>query len=335
MSTPRMGDLFGGDDARTWLNLPEGRISADMTADIAVLGIGSATPYPLGSYCKDAPDAIRKARTWPGMLENHDFDLHGITPSNGLLPEGVRAVDCGNLELEDSADAKITAGNREIIRRNIVTLRRAGAIPFIFGGDDSVPIPVLEAYADNTPGNAPLSILQIDAHIDWRDDVNGERMGLSSNMRRASEMDHVGTIVQLAARGIGSARGRDVRDALAYGTRIHPMKQLLEENGLARAVADLPEGVPVYIALDVDSLDPVHMPAVIGPAPGGLNYWQMMEIFSLVSERAPIAGFNMVEMMPEQDINGQGALMASRVGISMLGLIAGQIAGSQIAGSQP
>ncbi|XDZ64846.1 arginase family protein [Alphaproteobacteria bacterium LSUCC0684] len=324
-SSPRMGDLFGGDDARTWLNLPEGRISEEMTADIAILGIGSATPYPLGSYCKEAPDAIRKARTWPGMLDHHDFDLHGTAPSGGILPEGVTAVDCGNLDVTDSADAAITARNREIIRQHIGMLRRAGAVPFIFGGDDSIPIPVLEAYADE----APLSILQIDAHIDWRDEVDGERMGLSSNMRRASEMDHIGTIVQLAARGIGSARGGDVKDALNYGTRLHPMQQLLEGGGIARAIEDLPEGVPLYIALDVDSLDPVHMPAVIGAAPGGLNYWQMMEIFRRASERAPIIGFNMVEMMPAQDINGQGALMASRLGISMLGLIAGQIARGQ------
>ncbi len=321
MSTPRMGDLFGSNEARTWLNLPEGEISATMKADIAVLGIGSATPYPIGSYCKDAPRAIRTARVWPDILDHHDFDLYGTTPSQGVLPGGVRVVDCGDLDLTDSAETHLTAQNREIIRKSITTLRKAGAVPFIFGGDDSVPIPVLEAYS----GEGPVSVLQIDAHIDWRDDVNGERFGLSSNMRRASEMDHVGTIVQLAARGIGSARGREVRDAIDYGVSLHPMPHLLEENGIARAIDNLPEGVPVYIALDVDSLDPTFMPAVIGPAPGGLDYWQMTEIFKRTAQRAPIAGFSMVEMMPEADINGQGALMASRLGLSMLGLIANQI----------
>jgi len=323
MSTLRMGDLFGSNDAKTWLNFPEGKISDAMQADIAVLGIGTATPYSIGAYCKHAPDAIRKARVWPDILENHDFDLYGTEPSQGVLPKGVKVVDCGNLGVTDSPEAEATAQNRDIIRQSITVIRQAGAVPFIFGGDDSVPIPVLEAYAEE----GPLSILQIDAHIDWRDEVNGERFGLSSNMRRASEMDHVGTIVQLGARGIGSARGSDVADAMEYGAFIHPMPQLLAENEIRRAINNLPEGVPLYIALDVDSLDPTLMPAVIGPAPGGLNYWQMMEIFHLASRRAPIAGFSMVEMMPEADINGQGALMASRLGISMLGLIAKQIEG--------
>ena len=60
----------------------------------------------------------------------------------------------------------------------------AGAVPMVLGGDDSIPIPVLQAYADR----GPVTVVQIDAHIDWRDEVKGERWGLSSTMRRASEM---------------------------------------------------------------------------------------------------------------------------------------------------
>ena len=48
--------------------------------------------------------------------------------------------------------------------------------------------------------------------------------------------------------------------------------------------------MPVYIALDVDSMDPVVMPAVIGAAQGGLSYWQMMQIFEAIAARAPICG---------------------------------------------
>ena len=63
-----------------------------------------------------------------------------------------------------------------------------------------------------------------------------------------------------------------------------------------------------------------------GAAQGGLDYWQMMEIFEAVAARAPICGFNMVEFMPSRDVNEQGALMASRLGLSMLGMMAQQIA---------
>ena len=325
--SPSMGDLFGGKSGGGWLNMPRGDIGAPGDVDIAVLGIGSATPYPVGSYCHDAPAAIRAARSWPTILDQHDFDLFGVEPSDGVLPAGVTAADFGDLEVVADAAPAVTAKNREIIRGAVTGLLDTGAVPFVLGGDDSVPIPVLESYCGFEGG--PISILQIDAHIDWRDEVGGETEGLSSNMRRASEMAHVGKIVQLGARGIGSARRADVEAALDYGVAFHTMRSLMAPDGIARAVADLPEGVPVYIALDVDSMDPVVMPAVIGAAQGGLSYWQMMQIFEAVSARAPVCGFNMVELMPARDVNDQGALMASRLGLSMLGMIARQRAASR------
>ena len=319
-----MGDLFGGEAAGGWLNLPLAGYGDLADVDIGVVGIGSATPYPVGSYCHDAPDAIRAARNWPSILDHHDFDLFDIVPSSGVIPDGVTAADLGNLDVVPEAAPEVTDANRRMIREAVTAMLAAGTRPFVLGGDDSVPIPVLESYCGFEGG--PISILQIDAHIDWRHEVGGETWGLSSNMRRASEMAHVGKIVQLAARGIGSARQEEVEAALDYGVAFHPMRRLRDHDAILRAVADLPEGVPVYVALDVDSLDPTLMPAVIGAAQGGLDYWQMMEIFEAVAGRAPICGFNMVELMPARDVNGQGALMASRIGLSMLGLMARQIA---------
>ena len=300
--TASMGDLFGGESDGGWLNMPRAELPGQSDIDIGVVGIGSATPYPVGSYCHEAPAAIRAARSWPTILEQHDFDLFGAMPSHGVLPPGVAAADFGDIDVAADAAPEITDANRRLIREVITAMLDAGTRPFVLGGDDSVPIPVLESYCGFEGG--PISILQIDAHIDWRDDVGGERQGLSSNMRRASEMAHVGSIVQLAARGIGSARREDVQAALDYGVAFHTMRNLREPDGIARAVADLPEGVPVYVALDVDSLDPTLMPAVIGAAQGA-DYWQMMEIFEPAA-RAPICGFNMVELMPSRDVNGQG-----------------------------
>ena len=322
-NAPSMDNLFGGDTGQDtgWLNLPQAQLGQNPDCNIGVLGIGAATPYPVGSYCMDAPDAIRAARSWPNILEQHDFDLYGLTPSSGVLPHDVQAADFGNLDVVDSAEPEATAANRAKIKSAITALRDDQILPFIFGGDDSVPIPVLSAYEGQ---DQPISILQIDAHIDWRDEVNNEKNGLSSNMRRASEMDHIGKIVQLGARGIGSARAADLQDALDYGAAFHTTRMLKEDGGIDRALADLPEGVPVYIALDIDCLDPVLMPAVIGAAQGGLHYDHLMAIFEGVAKRAPIVGFNLVEFMPGRDVNSQGALMASRVAISMLGLIAQQ-----------
>ena len=77
-----------------------------------------------------------------------------------------------------------------------------------------------------------FTILQIDAHIDWREIHMNERYGLSSTMRRASEMKHIKKIIQVGSRGIGSAHSKDYRDAI-------PKKGL-----------DTPEGRAIQAVLD-------------------------------------------------------------------------------------
>jgi agmatinase len=84
-------------------------------------------------------------------------------------------------------------------------------MPIVLGGDHGIPIPVLRAFE----GRGPITLVQIDQHIDWRDEVNGVREGLSSPIRRASEMSHIGEIFQIGLRATGSARTEEVEAARA------------------------------------------------------------------------------------------------------------------------
>jgi agmatinase len=310
-NTPRMKAMFGGETGGGFFDLPLARPGDTRDADIILLGAPAATPYPsVGNYCAGAPDAVRSAFGWPGVLDHHDFDIDGK-----LLPAGVSALDWGNLDYSDTD----FAANRESIRRHVASILGAGALPLVLGGDDSVPIPVLQAYREH----GPLTILQLDAHIDWRDEVGGEKLGLSSNMRRASEMGWVENIVQVGARGIGSARPRDHRDALDRGVRFFPMRAVVE-NGIEPVIAALPRGANLYIALDIDVMDPAVVPAVIGPAPGGFGYWQMIRLLQAAAGRARLCGFNLVELMPAADIGGRGALVAARLLAVVMALAAAQ-----------
>lgn len=312
-SSPQMNSLFGGTPGGGFFDLPPAPCGDTGGADIVIVGAPAATPYAsVGNYCAGAPDALRAAFGWPGVLGHHDFDLGGCP-----LPDGVDAVDWGNLEYSDTD----FAANRDTISARVGEILAAGALPLVIGGDDSVPIPVLRAYE----GHGPLAILQLDAHIDWRDRVDDETLGLSSNMRRASEMGWVEHIVQVGARGIGSARPADRQDALDWGVRFFPMRDIVHD-GLDAAIAAIPEGADLYIALDIDVMDPSLVPAVIGPAPGGFDYWQMVTLLEAAARRARIVGCNLVELMPAADINGRGTLVAARLLATIMGLAARQIA---------
>ena len=115
-----------------------------------------------------------------------------------------------------SWDEKNFVNNRLKIKESISKIIKNGVVPILVGGDDSIPIPMIEAMEDIGDN---FTILQIDAHIDWREIHMEERYGLSSTMRRASEMKHIKKIIQVGSRGIGSGHLKDYNDAKQWGVK--------------------------------------------------------------------------------------------------------------------
>jgi agmatinase len=309
---PDIGAMFGASATETFLGLPKVGDLGALEAGIVILGAPCATPYrSVGPYCAGAPRAIRDAIAgYAANLHHVDFDLGGP-----IFPDGVIAVDGGDL----ACTVADPAANRAAIREAVAAVVARGAVPIVIGGDDSVPIPAFDAFQ----GRGPFTIVQIDAHIDWRDEVAGERLGLSSTMRRASEVAHIERIVQVGQRAIGSARPGDLADAEAWGAIIVPARAV-HEDGIAPVLDAVPAGSQVLITFDCDGLDPTVMPGVIAPAPGGLTYWQAMGIVHGIAAKARIAAFDIVEFVLERDVAGLGALTAARIITNVLGLVARQ-----------
>ena len=312
MSEPKsIAQMFGSLEVDTFLGLPMCTNLDMIEAKAAILGVPVATPYKaVGNYCANAPEAIRTAiAPWAANLEHVDFDF-----GEPLFPGGqITAVDCGNL----SYDENDFAANRAAIKNAVIKMVGNGVVPVLIGGDDSVPIPMFDAFA----GKGDYTILQIDAHIDWRDEVHGERYGLSSNMRRASEMAHIKKIIQVGQRSIGSARPSDLRDAKDWGVEFYSARDV-SRDGLAPILETISEQSNVIIALDIDGLDPSIVPGVIGRAPGGLSYWQTVELIHGVARKARLSAFNLVEFMPERDVEQLGALVCARIIANVLGAVA-------------
>ena len=308
-----LGAMFGAPPGRVETFLGLARWEGQPVRAV-VLGADCATPYAsAGAYCAGGPAAIRAASgDYAANLAHVNFDLGRV----GFDPASV--ADGGDVPT-DPADA---GGNRGRIGAAVARVLEAGAVPVVLGGDDSLPVPMLGAWAER----GPVTILQIDAHIDWRDEVQGEPWGPSSTMRRASEMGHVERIVQVGQRGIGSARPGDLEDARAWGVEFVSGAEVARE-GIGRALSLIPEGAPVVICLDCDAFDPAIMPAVIARVPGGLGYWDVLRLIEGVAGKARVAGMAVTEFMPARDEDGRGAAVAAAVVTSALGLIAGPEAG--------
>ena len=305
--------LFGANSSSTFLGLDKCDDLELLKSPIALIGIPCATPYEsVGSYCKNAPKALREAiSSLTANIDRHNFDINGKI----FVNDEMRAVDCGDLPYDENNFQL----NREQISSAIKKILKKDSIPIVIGGDDSVPIPVFQAFE----GIDQYTILQIDAHIDWRKSHMSETLGLSSTMRRASEMSHIEQIIQVGSRGLGSAHSDDLTDALNWGINLFTAYDV-HSNGIKDILDTIPEQSNIIISLDVDALDPSIVPGVIGRTPGGLTYFQTLDLIKGASKKGQICGINFVEFMPEVDVDGLGALTTSRLIAATMGILSRQ-----------
>lgn len=195
-------------------------------------------------------------------------------------------------------------------------LWRQGAQLIVLGGDHGVSIPVLDAL--DAVGE-PVHVLQIDAHLDWREEVSGVRRGYSSPLRWASTKAAVSGMTQVGLRAIGSARRQEVEAARAYDSHLVTAERFHAE-GMPSVLTTIPEGRPVYLTVDADGLDPTEMPAVMAPTPGGLRFSQVAPLLREVARRNRIVGMDLVEVAPAFDpANGITCVTAGRLVLNVLG----------------
>lgn len=297
-------------DHHTFMNFDLVQDLDSLDADVAVLGLPHGDPYRISEVGNDqsnAPTAIRRASSRiSGGLERWDFDLGGTL----LDGRSIRMVDCGDV-IGDARDLDAHIHHAEQAVRSIL---QAGALPVILGGDHGIPIPVLRAYA----GRGPITVIQIDAHLDWVDSKFGVSGGYSSPMRRASEMDHVDRIFQIGLRCQGSARREEVEAANAYGA--HLITDLeLQQRGMAQVLSDIPDSGDYYLTLDADGFDPSVMPAVAGPAPGGVSYLQAVQLIHGLVDKGRVVGMDICEITPSRDINDITSITAGRLILNLIG----------------
>jgi agmatinase len=302
----------------TFAKLPAADLSSLKDTRIVVFGASEATPYDPAeaSHSADAPAAVRMAsRAFAEQLAQLDFDL-GFAPFPD--PGDARGVvDIGDIETTP-ADA---AGNRERIEAATRAVLAAGAVPIVLGGDDSVPIPVAAGFADA----GPLTVVQIDAHVDWGDVIRDQPLGYGSPMRRLAEMPQVTAMVQIGVRGLGSGGAWQIDDARDWGSRIVTSYDLLR-HGIDAAIAQVPAGGRYLVSIDCDGIDPAAFPAVAMPTPGGMRYEEVVLLLRGLAERGTIAGLVLAEYVPERDDPHRlCATMAARIVAVAIGLVLGAV----------
>jgi agmatinase len=179
----------------------------------------------------------------------------------------------------------------EKVRERVGELLRQGKFVVTIGGEHSVSIGAVQAHAGCHPG---MSVLQLDAHSDLRDELHGSRYNHGCVMARVLESC---PIVQVGIRSMDiSEKERMSPGAVFFAEQLH---ELEEDLWIPDVIARLSRSV--YVTIDLDSLDPSIMPSTGTPEPGGLGWYTVLHLLRRVAETRTIVGFDVVELCPHDD----------------------------------
>ena len=158
----------------------------------------------------------------------------------------------------------------------------------MIGGEHSVSAPVIKAHAERFHD---MSVLQIDAHADLRDTYDGTPHSHASIMARVVKDLKIPS-VQVGIRSISADEARSLATGLP--TKIFWAKDIVgKSNWIDNAVDSLTDNV--YLTIDIDGLDPSLVPTTGTPEPGGLGWYETLELIRTLAKRRRIVGMDLVE----------------------------------------
>jgi len=176
------------------------------------------------------------------------------------------------------------------VEAGIARIMDDGKIPILLGGEHSITLGAVRAAAKR---HEKLTVLQIDAHTDFRNSYDGTPYSHAAVMRRASRYAH---IVQVGIRSGDRGEIAPLRRAKVDTFFMHRIRK--EQRWAERVLSKLTRNV--YVTIDVDGFDPSVIPDTGTPEPGGLGWYEVLALLKRVAEKKNIVGFDVVELLPSK-----------------------------------
>ena len=267
----------------TFLGLPE----SEGVADVSILSVPYELTTSYGQGTQAGPEATIRAST---QVELYD----------PLLPDD---LPCGfSLHTARPWDGSGDSLQEQLFGITNYVERFENTFPIVLGGEHGMLPAIMQAIGKKVDLNS-LTLVQIDAHADLRDELEGDPDSHACAARRSLDLG-VGKILQIGIRAfareeaifssednrVDSWLARDVLNPCGgEATWLNWLNKLSEIEG------------PVWLTLDIDGLDSVYVPTTGTPVPGGLAYWQVVETIETIAS-APGAqwlGADINEIVPD------------------------------------
>ena len=221
-------------------------------------------------------------------MELYDIDTDSEVYKQGIFTENTIAGDLSTIEMIEAVNEAV----RYYLEKNKFTV--------VIGGEHSVSIGSIKAYARHY---SDLTVLQLDAHADLREEYNGSKHNHACVMARTKELC---PIVQVGIRSMDSSEVESMDKSRAFLAKdIYNNRDWIE-----KVISILSDNV--YITIDLDVFDPSIMPSTGTPEPGGLLWYDVLALLKSVTENRNVVAFDVVELCPD-DRNRAPDFMAAKL----------------------
>lgn len=232
------------------------------------------------------PAAIMEASA---NMELYDIETNSQVYTKGIFTD--KAID------KKSSPENMIEAVTEKVRHYI----KKGKFIVVVGGEHSVSIGSIKAHVESSKD---VTVLQLDAHCDLRDEYNGSKFNHACVMVRVREFV---TVVQVGVRSMDASEKESMNaDNIFFAKDVCQKKDWIQ-----RAVSRLSD--KVYITIDLDVFDPSIMPSTGTPEPGGLLWYDVLEFLKAVFDKKNVLGFDVVELCPNDNNKAPDFLAAKLI----------------------
>jgi agmatinase len=232
------------------------------------------------------PEAILSASR---HLELYDTETGGEVYRRGIFTDEP-------LKVPDSAEVMVRR-----VEKTVYEWISRGKYVVTLGGEHSVSIGAVAAHFKKYPG---MSVLQLDAHSDLRQEFQGSGYNHACTMARIREFCPV---TQVGIRSMD----REEKINMDLARVFFQEKIIHQKNWMNKTVDTLSD--QVYLTLDLDVLDPAIMPSTGTPEPGGMDWYTLLALVRKVVEKKELIGFDIVELCPSKQNRAPDFLAAKLI----------------------
>ncbi|MEA3364436.1 MAG: agmatinase [Candidatus Hydrogenedentes bacterium] len=186
----------------------------------------------------------------------------------------------------------------EVLRTETGHWLSKGKFVITLGGEHTSIIGAIQAHCE---AFNDLTVLQLDAHSDLREEYEGSRWNHACTMARVLDLHR--HIVQAGIRSQAleeRRRAKALRIPIVYAHEILT-EPIRKESWIKRIIGACRKRV--YVTLDCDVFDPSVIPATGTPEPAGVTWTQAEKLFRRLCAVREVVGIDVSELAPIRGIH--------------------------------